>query len=194
MQASMGRDQKVWDETLSGSTRLAVSLPGLTRQAGALLVQRIKGYAECCQGFVELLLRWKMSPHFRPDDFASQEANLPSAHAAKRPARSRRSARSARKHRAERSNQRRFARGESSFGFQAGPRVRAISLSTSMGGRIPVTLSTGSAAFASLRARRTPSRVSNSRTCPARRPSFSRRGFGIVTCPFSETIAFIPGK
>jgi len=56
--------------------------------------------------------------------------------------------------------------------------------------RIPKYLSNGSRGTSLVITKRPRSSLT-SRTWPARMPSRSRRGFGMVTCPFSESVVFI---
>jgi len=57
--------------------------------------------------------------------------------------------------------------------------------------RIPNTASTGSLGSNLVTTRRPRSSLT-SRAWPVRMPSRSRKGFGMVTCPFSETVVLIP--
>ncbi len=100
----------------------------------------------------------------RPRPPRSREASLRAPPHAMPRAKPRQSAARRRKRRGGRCYRRRFARGGSSFGFHAGPRIFSSSRSTSIRLRIPKTSSTGLPRPACLRATRRPSRASNSST------------------------------
>jgi hypothetical protein len=58
--------------------------------------------------------------------------------------------------------------------------------------RIPYSLSIASWGLACLVITKRPCSSLTSRTWPTRIPNRTRRGFGMVICPFSETVVFIP--
>jgi len=81
--------------------------------------------------------------------------------------------------------------GRDHFGLSL-PRISSMISSVERSSfRIPYNSSIASRLFC-LDITKRPRSSRTSRTCPVRRPSRTRKGFGMVICPFSETTVFIP--